>query len=362
MSNDILEFLATKEVLIVIAIIGLALVVYIVLWFAGFMKKHEEKKKLQNNTMELNKLVEQVALANKESDKQIETVKEIIEPVVEEEPKVEPVIREEIVPIQEPIKIEEPVKVAQAPQVTIERGFTTPIEVQPIIVKEEPKQETPTLTAIYNEEELTPEINHDEPKEEGIKYKDEVYTKTEAKKELERLTEELKKVETEEIEETNNIKLTKFEEEQEENAIISLEELLEKGKSATLSEEIAKYEDEGNEPISLTELEARYKESKDQEVEVLDIEEPKDEKPKVSIDDFLGAPSKPVMEPIKPSGTYKPSPIISPVYGIEKDNSTHASPNNLSLEDTATYEKLDEEIRKTNEFLSKLRELQEKLD
>ena len=362
MSNDILEFLATKEVMIVLIIIGVVLVAYIVLWFIGFMKKHEAKKKLQNNTMELNKLVEQVALANKENNETIETVKEIIEPVVKEEPKIEPVQIEE----KPPVEAEAVVK--QQPQITIERGFTTPIEVQPIIIKEPPKEINnniePTLSNIYTENSVitnnVPEAK-ETVEEDIIKYKDEVYTKTEAKKELERLTEELKKAETEEIEESNNIQLTKFEEEQEENAIISLEELLEKGKSATLSEEIAKYEDEGDEPISLSELEARYKESKEQ-VEVLDIEEPKEEKPKVSIDDFLGAPSKPVMGPVKPSGTYKPSPIISPVYGIEKDNSTHASPNNLSLEDTATYEKLDEEIRKNNEFLSKLRELQEKLD
>ena len=34
----------------------------------------------------------------------------------------------------------------------------------------------------------------------------------------------------------------------------------------------------------------------------------------------------------------------------------------LELENTANYEKLDEEIRKTNEFLATLKELQKKLD
>ena len=134
MSNDILEFLATKEVMIVLIIIGVVLVAYIVLWFIGFMKKHEAKKKLQNNTMELNKLVEQVALANKENNETIETVKEIIEPVVKEEPKIEPVQIEE----KPPVEAEAVVK--QQPQITIERGFTTPIEVQPIIIKEPPKE------------------------------------------------------------------------------------------------------------------------------------------------------------------------------------------------------------------------------
>ena len=55
---------------------------------------------------------------------------------------------------------------------------------------------------------------------------------------------------------------------------------------------------------------------------------------------------------------FKSSPIISPIYGIEKDSNS----NELELENTANYEKLDEEIKKKNEFLMTLRELQKKLD
>ena len=58
---------------------------------------------------------------------------------------------------------------------------------------------------------------------------------------------------------------------------------------------------------------------------------------------------------------FKSSPIISPVYGIEKKEED-LSPTELELENTANYEKLDEEIKKTNEFLMTLRELQKKLD
>ena len=56
---------------------------------------------------------------------------------------------------------------------------------------------------------------------------------------------------------------------------------------------------------------------------------------------------------------FKRSPVISPVYGIEKQASEDTT---MEIENTANYDKLDEEIRKTNEFLSTLRELQEKLD
>ena len=75
---------------------------------------------------------------------------------------------------------------------------------------------------------ITP-VESPKNEEEVIKYKDEVYTESEAKAELERITEELKKLENEEKEE--NIELTKFETEQEENAIISLDELIAKGKT-----------------------------------------------------------------------------------------------------------------------------------
>ena len=55
---------------------------------------------------------------------------------------------------------------------------------------------------------------------------------------------------------------------------------------------------------------------------------------------------------------FKSSPIISPIYGVEKEEKNEQ----LELENTANYEKLDAEIKKTNEFLSKLKELQKKLD
>ena len=160
-------------------------------------------------------------------------------------------------------------------------------------------------------------------------------------------------------EEKQNIELTKYETEQEENAIISLDELLAKGKTLVEQNEVTQYQDDGNEPISISELEERYR-NKEENVEVLDTEdEVKSEKPKVSIDDFLSA-NKETVQAYQNKSTYHPSPIISPIYGIEKEpinkNTT------LELENTANYQKFDEEIRKTNEFLSKLKELQQKLD
>ena len=51
---------------------------------------------------------------------------------------------------------------------------------------------------------------------------------------------------------------------------------------------------------------------------------------------------------------YHPTPVISPICGLEKNYK-----RDLELENTADYEKLDEEIKKTNEFLMTLKELQQ---
>ena len=374
--ENVIDFLATKEVLIVLAIIGLILFVYFILWFHEFMKKHEEKKKLQNNTMQLNKLVEEVAKARKEEAANVT-------PITKEEPKKEEVKEEKIeVPLVNNTTVVSPTVVPEVkeekaeikeptPNVVIESVASSPIEVEPVVVsvKENPVNTNDSIMLNDKFEEkvevveptvITP-VESPKNEEEVIKYKDEVYTESEAKAELERITEELKKLENED--KSENIELTKFEEEQEENAIISLDELIAKGKTITEQNEITQYQDDGNEPISIKELEERYRKEKEQ-VEVLEVEEePKTEKPKLSIDDFLSAKEKvPSINEAytEKKSTYHPSPIISPIYGIEeepvKKNTT------LELENTANYEKFDEEIRKTNEFLSKLKELQQKLD
>ena len=372
--ENIIDFLATKEVLIVLAIIGLILFVYFILWFHEFMKKHEEKKKLQNNTMQLNKLVEEVARANKEENVQKTT------PITKEEHKKEEIKEEKrevplvsnttiVNPVIVPEEKGEVVEAKPTPEVVIESVASSPIEVEPVVVsvKENPVNINDSIMLNNQFEEkvevveptvITP-VESPKNEEEVIKYKDEVYTESEAKAELERITEELKKLENEEKEE--NIELTKFETEQEENAIISLDELIAKGKTITEQNEITQYQDDGNEPISIQELEERYKKEKE-EIEVLE-EEPKEKRTTLSIDEFLGSNQSTVSVSEAYSSnksTYHPSPIISPIYGIEKEpvkkNTT------LELENTANYEKFDEEIRKTNEFLSKLKELQQKLD
>ena len=368
--ENVIDFLATKEVLIVLAIMGVILAVYFVLWFMEFMKKHEEKKKLQNNTIELNKMVlEEINKKANESSNKVETPKKE-EIKVEEKPievnnvntnNINEQVKTEVLEVPDIVPT-----VKENNQVTTDNLVVTPVEVKPVVV-DAPKEELVPNDNILLNNQFNEEVKVVEPEvitpvtapkneEEVIKYKDEVYTKSEAKEELERITNELKKLNEEE---KQNIELTKYETEQEENAIISLDELLAKGKTLVEQNEVTQYQDDGNEPISISELEERYR-NKEENVEVLDTEdEVKEERPKVSIDDFLSA-NKETVQAYQNKSTYHPSPIISPIYGIEKEpinkNTT------LELENTANYQKFDEEIRKTNEFLSKLKELQQKLD
>lgn len=356
--ENVIDFLATKEVLIVLAIIGLILLVYFILWFHEFMKKHEEKKKLQNNTMELNKLVEEVARMKKKEEIKEEKIET---PKVSNTTLITPTIVQ---------KVKEEIK-ESTPNVVIESVASSPIEVEPVVVSVKENHVNINDSIMLNDkfeekvEVVEPTIITpvESPKNEDdvIKYKDEVYTESEAKAELERITEELKKLENED--KSENIELTKFETEQEENAIISLDELIAKGKTITEQNEATQYQDDGNEPISIQELEKRYKKENEQ-IEVLAVEkEPENEEIKLSIDDFLSAKRRvPSIKEVygENKSTYHPSPIISPIYGIEEEPVKKNIA--LELENTANYDKFDEEIRKTNEFLSKLKELQQKLD
>ena len=61
---------------------------------------------------------------------------------------------------------------------------------------------------------------------------------------------------------------------------------------------------------------------------------------------------------VKEEKKFTISPVISPIYGLQSAPSV----SELELENTADYEKLDEEIKKTNDFLNTLKELQNKLD
>ena len=131
--------------------------------------------------------------------------------------------------------------------------------------------------------------------------------------------------------------------------------------------EVTQYADEGDEPISLQDLEMRMNnikeeakalDQKEQEPEIIESSKPskRTRTNKVVLDDFYSIDKS---KAYNDDHVFKSSPIISPIFGIEKQRSND---NSLELENTANYEKLDEEIKKTTEFLGKLRELQKNLD
>ena len=146
--------------------------------------------------------------------------------------------------------------------------------------------------------------------------------------------------------------VNKFESDQEENAIISVEELTKASQNIT-DEEIEAYEDDGNEPISIKELEEMYKTIEEPiEEPVIEVQEEQEEKIKLPDFEIKVKPAVDVYE----DKNFKSTPVISPVFGVKQNESS------ISLEHTANLDKLNDEIKKTNEFLSVLKELRKNLD
>ena len=136
-----------------------------------------------------------------------------------------------------------------------------------------------------------------------------------------------------------------------------IDELIEVRKSKDMYEqnELTQYADEGNEPISLQDLEKKFGEKKENYDEPFIIEDVVPENAeKVEIEELIIEDTKPV---VKEEKKFTISPVISPIYGLQKSPTS-----DLELENTADYDKLDEEIKKTNDFLTTLKDLQNKLD
>lgn len=189
--------------------------------------------------------------------------------------------------------------------VLIEKKKEQPIEEKNVVVKEI-KEEVPLVMDV--EEEIEPvEISKVE----------------QAKIELEKIEKELENPKS--LEDT----ITSIEAMEEESAIISYQELLETTKEMNIIQT-----DTGDELISINELLRKYN-------------EPMVEKEMTNI---------PIEEAYK-KNDFENSPYLSPVDGVETTNL-----NEIQLENTANLEKLDKEIRKTNEFLNILNELKKNLE
>lgn len=378
MGSNLVEFLTSKEILIVYLIAGIACLVCFIIYL---IERNNEKLKQRHNTRELNKLVEQIKEETYVYDEEeIEYEKPILETIeygTDEVGSVADLVaqtiessrreQEEVLKNEEIIECFEDIVPAES---TYVEEYSEPVAlavqvVEPVEMVEEVVEEIKEEVAAPTFEELlaeTPAIEIESLEELDEVYEQEelVYTDIEpdqetAKLELKKIQEELNKHET--IEETQNIVLTNYEEQQEEAAIISLDELLKKGKEMYEKNEITQYEDEGNEPISLQDLERKYGEKKENYDEPFIIEEVVPENTeKVEIEELIIEEEAKVE--VKEEKKFTISPVISPIYGLQSAPSV----SELELENTADYEKLDEEIKKTNDFLNTLKELQNKLD
>ena len=340
--NQLISFLTSEEIIVVYIVAAVACVLCLSVYL---VEKYKNKIRLKNNTRQLNKLVLESEEDIEESIPEVSNTPVIIEEVKEEVPAL---------------------KVEQQEEVEEELQYTT-IEPDQRTAKLELQKMKEELEKLKMAEEVEPEEVVEEIKEEETNEVVEQVDTTEDKVvPVETLEEESQEVEAE------NINLNNYEEEQEEAAIISLDELIKKSKELYENNELAQYEDEGTEPISLQELEekkvVRSEEWYDEPFIISEVvpEEEQEEvveikQEKLVLDDFNSVKIDEVKDTKKEETKFKNSPIISPIFGIEKQIE-ELSPAEMELENTANYEKLDEEIRKTNEFLMTLRELQKKLD
>lgn len=187
---------------------------------------------------------------------------------------------------------------------------------------------------INEEDNVNNTVNDVKPIEQEVVYVANKPTEEDAKKELEEAAKKLV------YEEKNDlIGPTFFEKVQEEKSIISYDELL---KANLDPDELDNYrvEDEGNEPITLDEL---YKKNID------DLIEKQEEK----INNF-----NKVQELKEEPKRFKNSSVISPVFGIKSDNEY----KKLEAYKSSNVRNIEDEIKKTEEFLSELKKLKERIE
>ena len=348
--SGLIDFLTTEEMIVVYSLVGIASVLYLIIYF---FDKTYYKRKQRQNTRELQKIVDEISPVEDKKEDKVVSSEPVLIPIQEEESRKDVVVEVSDQAVT-PMENEEVSSLEEVVKKDAELLTTTEIKEDTVSLESISDIENSSLDEVKQEEELQYTSIEPDP--------------IEAQAELMKLTEALEQAEAE----VKNIELTAFEEEQEQNAIISLDELMSRGKAMYESGELEKLEDEGNEPISIQDLEERMKVANESSGVVSVTAEPviAESSPiteQMVLNDFQTVSIEEEV-PVKPEEStvyqehkkFKSSPIISPVFGIEKMEATTAS--DIELENTANFEKLDEEIRKTNEFLMTLKELQKKLD
>lgn len=388
--RDLIEFLTSQEIMIVYAI-AFGLCIFCVISY--IVKINSSKYRMKNNTRELNKLVGEIKEKTSEeeagylSDKEDSFQEPVLENVTTNNDNSVDEASSVIELLESTAELQSTVNNQNNSQEVESIEDLEPIIIEPIVSLENSVNTVDTNKIETNKVEESELVSNEgetefisqekeEKQEEVLQYTSVEPSPEDARRELDRLKEELTLQQAQE-DEMENIALNNYEEEQEANAIISLEELVKKSKDMYEANELTQYADEGNEPISLQDLERKLDKKASEledtfvlenvvpESELLEAEEESNEAVIVSSEaiktNTVNTVSTREMPEISSERKFKSSPIISPIYGIEKKD-TDMSPTELELENTANYDKLDEEIKKTNEFLMTLRELQKKLD
>ena len=317
--NDIIDFLTSKEIIVVYIIIAVALFLCLVIYI---IDKTYYKRKRRQNTRKLNKLVEDVNLKLEEENQSVP----VNETKVVEEP--------QIIQTQMQNKVVENISVSPiadsfvTPSSDVNQNMDVPVMIQDNVIN---NQNIDTLQAEANiavNEAMQPQVVHSHDKIDELMYTDAEPDKEEATRELIRLTEELEKAEKAQ---RDGIDIAAYENAQEENAIISLDELSERSEEMYAANELTQYADEGNEPISLEDLEKR-------KAEAINIEK-----------------------------------TVEPVKINQQENISHAYQGNIthnndvfssvfgSINNKNSYQ-TEEELEKTSEFLLSLKDLQSRLN
>ncbi len=203
-----------------------------------------------------------------------------------------------------------------------EEQMVLPLEETSVIASDEFQDHTDSMKDIFSDLEES--------------YQETDLEKTQAQIRVEEITKALEQAQIEE--QIQEDKYKKFEEEQEKNAIISYHELKESYDKLYTENEKTQYLEDNQIPINLEEL---YQLKEEQDVNS------KEENKTVKLKDF-SMQSEPKVNQQKPS-TFKSSPVISPVYGIQKE----------PLEPKAI---VDKELTEANEFLKNLKELKNNLN
>ena len=382
--NDIIEFLTSKEIIVVYIVVAVACLLCFIVYL---IDKNHDKRKQRQNTRKLNRLVEDVNIRMQEEDKKnvrkkkIEKTSDDVQPVQNNKQSVILQQQEMLASqsagnafVPEPIEnmgdyyqinfVQETEIPRDVPQVVVEKnqnyGVNESVENSSQVVFDNTKvEELHTEASNSIEQAMNNQINKVNNKIDELVYTDPEPNREEATRELIKLAEELEKAER--VQRSGNgIDISKYETEQEENAIISLDELEKKSEEMYAANEVTQYADEGNEPISLEDLEKRKMQVVNSEVgeqqpipvetEVLTEQPPKQEQLTYTSTGFTDSQEN------SHSHAYQGSKIItqevfSPIFGFDKNDTREKS-----------REEIDEELQKTSEFLLSLKELQSKLN